>query len=326
MKIFVYSCRDDERSLFEQYSKDWKLDLGYCKTQPTMENSYMAEGYHCICIVGTVISDDLLRTFAKIGIKMISTRTIGYEHVNISLAKELGIKIASIVYSPNAVADFTIMLMLMSLRKAKYILQRYHVNDYTLAWNRGRELRNMTVGIVGGGRIGRTVIEEISGFGCKILVYDKFQNEEVKNFAEYVDFDYLLTNSDLITFHAPATSDTYHLLNCNNVKNLKKDVIIINTSRGILIDNKALIYGLEEKIISAVGMDVIDNEPVIYNIDHKNSLLIDHDIAILESYPNVIITPHTAFFTDQAVKDMVENSLRNCVCYFENKPIAGEIF
>lgn len=325
MKIFIYSCRDDERVLFEQYSRDWKLDLGYFKRQPTMENAYMAEGYPCISVVGTVISDTLLREFAKLGVKMIATRSIGYEHINIVLAKELEIKVANIVYSPNAVADFAIMLMLMSLRKAKYILERYRVNDYTLAWNQGRELRNMTVGVVGGGRIGRTVIEEISGFGCRILVYDKYQNEEIKKYAEYVDYDDLLKHADLITFHAPATPDTFHMLNCDNVKKLKKDVIIINTSRGSLIDNKALIYGLEEKIISAVGIDVIDNEPVIYNVDHKNNLLKDHDVAILESYPNVIITPHTAFFTDQAVKDMVENSLRNCVCFEEGKPIPGEI-
>lgn len=325
MKIFVFSCRDDERVLFEGYSKDWKLDLGYCKTQPTMENAYMAEGFPCITVVGTVISDELLREFAKLGVKMIATRTIGYEHINIKLAKELGIKVANIVYSPNSVADFAIMLMLMCLRKAKYILEHYRVKDFTLAWNQGRELRNMTVGVVGGGRIGHTVIKEISGFGCKILVYDKYENEEIKKYAEYVEYDYLLKNADLITFHAPATPDTYHLLNCDNVKYLKKNVVIINTSRGSLVDNKALIYGLEEKIISAVGVDVIDNEPVIYNIDHKDSLLLDHDVAILESYPNVIITPHTAFFTDQAVKDMVENSLRNCVCFGEGKPIPGEI-
>ncbi|MBP1736295.1 MAG: fldH [Oscillospiraceae bacterium] len=325
MKIMIYSCRDDERVLFEQYARQWNLQLGYCNIQPTMENVHLAEGYPCISVVGTVISDELLREFARLGVKMISTRSIGYEHINIALAKELGVKVANITYSPNAVADFAIMLMLMSLRRARYIMERYRVKDFTLAWNQGRELRNMTVGVVGAGRIGQTVIREISGFGCKILVYNRHQNEEIKRYAEYVEYEELLRRSDIITFHAPATEQTYHLLNRDNVKRLKPGVIIINTSRGALVDNKALIDGLEQNIISAVGLDVIDNEPVIYNVDHKNALLMDHDIAVLESYPNVIITPHTAFFTDQAVRDMVENSLQNCVCFGEDQPIPGEI-
>ncbi|MGE4354638.1 MAG: NAD(P)-dependent oxidoreductase [Oscillospiraceae bacterium] len=325
MKIFVYSCRDDEKVLFDKYEKDWNLELGFCKTQPLMENAHLAKGYPCISIVGTIVSDELLREFADMGVKLIATRSIGYEHVNTKLARELGITVASIVYSPNAVADFAIMLMLMSLRKAKYILERYRVRDNTLLWNRGRELRNMTVGIVGGGRIGRTVMQELSGFGCKLLVYDKFQNDAVKKMATYVEFDELLAQSDVISFHAPSTPDTYHLLNMDSVKKLKKGAVIINTSRGALIDNKALIYGLEQKIISAVGIDVIDGEPVVYNVDFKDELFIHHDVAVLESYPNVIITPHTAFFTDQAVSDMVENSLRNCVCFYEGEKIPGQV-
>ena len=323
MKIFVYSCRDDEKPLFDEYGEKWGLELGFCKTQPLMENADMAEGYPCISVVGTIISDDLLREFARLGVKMISTRSIGYEHINVSLAKELGITVANIVYSPNAVADFAIMLMLMSLRKAKYIIDRYRVKDFRLAWNQGRELRNMTVGVVGGGRIGRTVIKEIQGFGCRILVYDKFQNDEVKKIAQYVDYDYLLEHADVITFHAPSTPETYHMLNCENVMRLKPGAVIINTSRGALVDNKAVIKGIEAGIISAAGMDVIDEEPVVYNVDHNDRPFIHHDVAILETYPNVILTPHTAFFTDQAVRDMVENALKNCVCFYKNEQIPG---
>ena len=325
MKIFVYSCRDDERGLFEEYGKKWDLELGYCKEQPTMENASLAEGYPCITVVGTKISDELLDKFAQMGIRCIAARCIGVDHINVKYAKSLGIRVSNITYSPNSVADYAILLILMCLRKEKYILEHYKVNDYTLACNQGRELRDMTVGVVGGGRIGKTVMKQISGFGCKILVYDKFQMEEVKEYAEYVDYETLLENSDIITYHAPGTKDTYHMLNMDNVKKLKKNCIIINTSRGSNIDNKALIYGLEQGIIGAVGLDVIDNEPVIYNIDHKDALLVDHDIAILESYPNVIITPHTAFFTDHAVRDMVEHALENAVAFGEGKIMPGEV-
>lgn len=325
MKIFVYSCRDDERELFEEYEKSWNLELGYCKEQPTMDNADLAEGYSCITIVGTKISDELLDKFAGLGVKCIAARCIGVDHINLNHAKELGIRVSNISYSPNAVADYAIMLMLMCLRKAKYIMERYKVNDYSLAWNRGRELRDMTVGIIGGGRIGRTVMKEISGFGCKIIVYDRYEVDEVKKYAEYVDYKTLLEKSDIITFHAPGTKETYHMLNMESLSLLKKNVIIINTSRGSNVDTKALIAGLEQGIISAAGLDVLDNEPTIYNIDHKDTALTDYDAAVLESFPNVIITPHTAFFTDHAVRDMVEHSLQNAIAFGKGKRMPGEI-
>ena len=324
MKIFVYSCRDDERELFEEYEKEWGLELGYCKVQPTMENAELARGYSCITVVGTKISDELLEKLYEVGVRCIAARCIGIDHINLAKAHELGIRVSNITYSPNAVADYAIMLMLMCLRKAKYILERYKVNDYSLAWNRGRELRDMTVGIVGGGRIGRTVMKQISGFGCKIQVYDQYEMDEVKQYATYVDYETLLRTSDIITFHAPGTKETYHMLNMDSLPLLKKNVIIINTSRGSNVDTKALISGLEQGIISAAGLDVLDNEPTIYNIDHKNSILTDHDVAVLESFPNVVITPHTAFFTDHAVRDMVEHALENAVAFGEGKTMPGE--
>ncbi len=324
MKIFVYSCRDDERELFEEYEKAWNLELGYCKEQPTMENAELARGYSCITVVGTKISDELLEKLYEVGVRCIAARCIGIDHINLVKAHELGIRVSNITYSPNAVADYAIMLMLMCLRKAKYIMERYKVNDYSLAWNRGRELRDMTVGIVGGGRIGRTVMKQISGFGCKIQVYDQYEMDEVKQYATYVDYETLLKTSDIITFHAPGTKETYHMLNMDSLKLLKKNVIIINTSRGSNVDTKALICGLEQGIISAAGLDVLDNEPTIYNIDHKNNILTDHDVAVLESFPNVVITPHTAFFTDHAVRDMVEHALENAVAFGEGKTMPGE--
>ena len=325
MKIFVYSCRDDERELFEEYEKAWNLELGYCREQPTMENADLAAGYPCITVVGTKISDELLEKLAGLGVKCIAARCIGVDHINLKHAKELGIRVSNISYSPNSVADYAIMLMLMCLRKAKYIMDRYKVHDYSLAWNRGRELRDMTVGIVGSGKIGRTVMKQIQGFGCRILVYSRHELNEVKEYAEYVDYETLLRESDIISFHTPGTKETYHMLNMDSVPLLKKGVVIINTSRGSNVDTKALIEGLEKGIISAAGLDVLDHEPTIYNIDHKDTLLTDHDVAVLESYPNVVITPHTAFFTDHAVRDMIEHGLQNAIAFGEGKRMPGEI-
>ncbi len=325
MKVFVYSCRDDEKILYDKLAAKLGFEFGFCKIQPTMDNYELARGYECISVVGTKISDELLEKFAENGLKCITARCIGVDHINVKYAKELGIRVSNITYSPNAVADYAILLMLMCLRKEKYILEHYKVNDYTLAQNCGRELRDMTVGIVGGGRIGRTVMKQISGFGCKMLVYDKYKMDEVKEYAEYVSYEELLEKSDIISFHAPGTADTYHMLNMDNVKKLKKNCIIINTSRGSNVDTKALIYGIEQGIIGAAGLDVIDNEPTIYNIDHKDNIPKDHDIAVLESFPNVVITPHTAFYTDHAVRDMIEHSLENAAAFYNGDRMPGEI-
>ncbi len=325
MKVFVYSCKDDERELFESYEKHSELQFGYCKEQPKMENVYLAEGYPCITVVGTKISEELLDELYSLGVRCICARCIGVDHIPLAHAKELGVRVSNITYSPNSVADFAILLMLMCLRKARYILERYRVHDYSLIDNKGRELRDMTVGLVGGGRIGLTVMKQLSGFGCKMLVYDRYQNDEVKKYAEYVDYETLLKESDIVSYHTPGTKETYHMLNTDNVKLLKKGAIIINTSRGSNVDTKALIYGLENDIVSAAGLDVLDNEPTIYNIDHKAKLLKDHDVAVLESYPNVIITPHIAFLTDHAVRDMVENALVNAEAYAKGNDMPGEI-
>lgn len=325
MKIFMYSCKKDEQIILPQISKKYGVEIGFCEMQPTMENCKLAEGYDCISMLATILDNQIMDKFKGMGIGFISTRTIGVEHIDLNHAKKIGMQVAHILYSPNAIADFAVMLILMCLRKAKYIMKRYEVKDYELGRNQGRELRNMTVGVVGTGRIGRTVIKEISGFGCKILAYDLFENEEIKKYASYVSYDEILEKCDVITFHIPASKENNHMINLNNVSRLKPGVVIINTARGSLIDNRALVKGIEENIIGAVGMDVIDNEPVYYNFDHKDMRLEDHDAVILESFSNVIMTPHTAFYTDQAVHDMVENSVATCCQYMKKEKIDWKI-
>lgn len=325
MKIFMYSCKKDEQEILDSISEKYHVEIGFCEKQPLMENYELASGYDCISMVGTHLDNEVMDKFKKEGVGFISARCIGTDHIDLEHAKEIGMKVAHIVYSPNAIADFAIMLMLMSLRKAKYIMNRFAVKDYELGYNQGRELRNMTVGIVGTGRIGRTVMKQISGFGCKMIAYDLYENEETKKYAEYVPYEELLRKSDVITFHLPATEETYHMLNIENVMDLKPGVVIINTARGSLIESKALIKGIEDGIISAAGLDVIDKEPAYYNYDHKNGYVEDHDAVVLESFSNVVMTPHTAFYTDQAIYDMVENSVHTCCQYMNNEKIDWQL-
>lgn len=250
---------------------------------------------------------------------MISTRTIGYDHVDIEAAKEFGIHVSNVSYSPECVADYTVMLMLMSLRRMKRIMQRGEINDFSLPGIQGRELPNLTVGVLGTGRIGQAVIRDLSGFGCKIYAYDKYENENVKGYAEYTDLDTIYKECDLITLHMPLAEDNFHLIGKEAFGKMKDGVVIVNTARGGLIDTKALIEAIESGKAGAAGLDVIEDEFGMYYYDRKSDVLSKRDLYILRGFPNVIVTPHMAFYTDQAVSDMVKHSIESCILREEGK-------
>ena len=246
MKIFVYSYREfDEAEYFQKFSEEYGVELGISRDDPTMENAYLAEGYEYVSIITTKIDAELMERFHELGVKMISTRTIGYDHVDIAAAKRLGMHVSNVSYSPECVADYTVMLMLMSIRKMKRIMQREEINDFSLPGIQGRELPNFTVGVLGTGRIGRAVIRDLSGFGCKIYAYDKYENDSVKEYAQYADLDTIYRECDLITLHMPLLDDNFHLIDGDAIAKMKDGVVIVNTARGGLIDTKALIEGIE---------------------------------------------------------------------------------
>jgi len=319
MKILAYSHRSDETEYFQEFSKKYSIEVTLCDEGPTMENAEMATGFECISIITTVINSELIEKFHELGVKFISTRTVGYDHINLKRAKELGIHIGNATYSSNSVADYTIMLILMAIRKVKLIMEKSSIQDYSLNGVQGKELPNLTIGVIGTGKIGQTVIRYLSGFGCKILAHDIYETESVKNYATYVDFDTIIKDSDVITLHMPATNNNFHMINKNSISLMKEGVFIINTARGSLINTSDLITAIEENKIGGAALDVLENESDIYYKDLKGGILRNKDLAILKSFPNVIITPHTAFYTNQAVSDMVENSIRSCILFMENK-------
>ncbi|MDR3595702.1 D-isomer specific 2-hydroxyacid dehydrogenase family protein [Clostridium sp.] len=319
MKILAYSHRSDETKFFKEFSEKYNVEVVLTNESPTMKTADLAKGFDCISIITTMISEELVEKFHELGVKFISTRTIGYDHIDLKKAKELGIGVGNATYSPNSVADYTIMLMLMAIRKVKLIMEKSNVQDYSLKGVQGKELPNLTIGVLGTGRIGQTVIKHLSGFDCEIVAYDLYENEDVKSYAKYVDLDTLLKNSDIITLHMPATDDNYHMINKNSIRIMKEGVFIINTARGSLINTCDLIQGIEKKKIGGAALDVIEHEANLYYNDLKDQILDNRDLAILKSFPNVIVTPHTAFYTDQAVSDMVENSIKSCIFFSENK-------
>lgn len=320
MKLFVYSYREfDEAEFFQKFAEEYQVELGICHDAPTMENAYLAEGYPYVSIITTKIDKDLMNRFHALGVKMISTRTIGYDHIDLEAARKCGISVGNVTYSPECVADYTVMLMLMSIRKMKRIMQREEINDFSLPGIQGKEMPNFTVGVLGTGRIGRAVIRDISGFGCKIYAYDQYENDEVKKYAQYASLDEIYEKCDMITLHMPLTEENMHLIDAEAIQKMQDSVVLINTARGGLIDTKALIDGLESGKIGAAGLDVIEDEFGMYYFDRKSDVLSKHDLYILRGFPNVIVTPHMAFYTDQAVSDMVKHSIESCMLHEAGK-------
>lgn len=327
MKVLVYNYRDfDEKKWFDKYSQELGIELKICREAPEMgKNIDLAKGCDALSIITSKIPEEMVQAFYDYGIRYISTRTIGYDHIAIHKAQELGIKVGNAIYGPDGVADYAIMLMLMSIRKMKRIMQRAEIQDFSLKGIQGRELHDFTVGVIGTGRIGRTVIKHLSGFGCRIQAYDLYENDDVKTYADYVSLDKLLSTSDIITLHTPLTEENLHLINKDSIAKMKQDVVIVNTARGGLIDSEALIEGLENGKIAAAGLDVVEKEFGLYYNDLKSDILDNRELAILRSFPNVIVTPHMAFYTDNAIESMVKNSLTSCKCFMEGKDNPWEV-
>lgn len=311
-KIAVYNARQDEMTFFKQYQDKFKLDIEYIDEELNFETAVKAKGAEAVTVQGSNNVDRLsLKVLSESGVKYLAVRSSGYNNVDIEAAKEYGIRFSNVNYSSNSVADYTTMLILMCVRKVKQIIARNDVQDYTLAGIQGREIRNLTIGIIGTGKIGATVAKNLSGFNCKIIGYDVYENDNLRNILEYVSLDELLSKSDVITLHAPLFDSNFHMINKESIEKMKDGVCIINCGRGPLVDTEALIEGIETGKIGAAGLDVIEDELSIFHSDHRLNILNNHNLSILRAFPNVIITPHAAFYTDQAVSDMVENALKS---------------
>lgn len=327
MKVTVYNCREfDEKELFLKYGKELSLELVLCKDAPNAENAALAEGSECIDIITSKMTKELLTIFASYGVKYVTTRTIGYDHIDTEAAKELGITVANAPYGPHGVADYTVLLILMTIRKMKRILERTNIQDYTLMGSQGRELKDLTVGVIGTGRIGRTVLKNLSGFGCRLLAYDLYENAEVtKSGVPYVTLEEMWRQADVITLHAPLTDENFHMIDASAIAKMKDGVMLVNTARGGLIDSEALIQGIESGKIGGAGLDVVENEFGLYYYDHKSDILKNRDLAVLRGFPNVTVSHHMAFYTDECVNTVVRDSLQGCKCFMEGKENPWEI-
>lgn len=310
MKIAAYEVRPDEEPIINNLCKKYDIDVEITKDNLDESTVGMAKGCDGITTLGqSTYSDEVLDTLKEFGVKVLSSRCVGYNHMNVDYARKLGFKICNGSYAPNGVAEYTVMAILMCIRNQKKALYNTNDNDFTLKGKMGRELRTMTVGILGAGKIGRMVIKILSGFGCKLLAYDVIENDEVKEYAEYVDIDTIYEQCDVISIHMPLLENTVGMINKDAIAKMKKGVILVNNARGELIDVDAIIEGIESEKIGALYCDAFPGEVGIIHVPHDSDIVHTDGmpyfkLKYLRSFVNVYHTPHMAFFTEEAAEAM----------------------
>jgi D-specific alpha-keto acid dehydrogenase len=310
MGLTIYGCGQDEALLFREMAPRFGVQPTITDAAVSDATLALARGNRCISVGHkTHISGSILLALRQAGVRYVSTRSVGYNHIDVQWAESVGISVETVAYSPDSVADYTLMLMLMAVRNAKSTLSRAQAHDYRLNDVRGKELRDMTVGVIGTGRIGAAVMDRLRGFGCRVLAHDP----SPKAAADYVALDALFQRSDVVTIHTPLNADTHHLLNRQRLKQMRHGAFIINTGRGPLVDTEALLSALESGRLGGAALDVLEGEEGVFYSDRSQGPVENPLLVRLQELPNVLITPHTAYYTDHALSDTIEHTLLNCL-------------
>ena len=326
MKIFAFALRPfDELPFLDALSRELGFDYGWTDAYPTLENAHLAEGADALNIITNPMTPELLDAYHALGVTAIATRSIGYDHIDVAHARRLGMRIAHAAYPPEGVADYTVMLMLMALRRVKFVLRQAAVQDFSLEGKIGRDLSSCTVGIVGTGAIGSRVIRHLSGFGCEMLAYDPRESEAVHGLARYTSLDELLEACDIISLHAPGLPENYHMIGTAELDRMRKGAILVNAARGSLVDTDALIAALESGHLGGAALDTIEREEGLYYLDRTRDILPHRERAVLEALPNVIVSPHMAFYTDRDVEGMVRSTCEALLAFSRGEGSPYEI-
>jgi D-specific alpha-keto acid dehydrogenase len=315
--ITFYGCEQHEAALLREITARCAVTPTITSVAASEATAGLSTGNRCISIGHTSqISHATLLALHQAGVRYISTRSAGYNHIDLHAAERLGITVENVAYSPASVADYTLMLMLMVVRNAKSTMLRSQAHDYRLSEVLGRELRDMTIGVIGAGRIGTAVIERLRSFGSRVLASDRHPEPSL----DCVPLSSLLAQSDVVTLHTPLTGETHHLLHRQRIRQMKPGAFIVNTGRGSLIDTEALLHALESGRLGGAALDVLEGEEGIFSFDHSQNVALHPQLVRLQQLPNVVITPHTAYYTDHALRDLVETTLANCLCFLKEVP------
>jgi D-lactate dehydrogenase len=328
MKVAIFSTKPYDQEFLQAANAAHGHELVFFEPRLTHEARALAAGFPAICVfVNDQLDATVLTALAHQGTRLIALRCAGFNNVDLLAARDLGLTVVRVpAYSPHAVAEHTVGLILTLNRQIHRAHARVREGNLALDGLLGFDLHDRTVGIVGTGKIGTVVAHIMKGFGCRLLAYDPVPNADcVALGARYVPLSELLTESDIITLHCPLTPETHHLIDTRALSQMKPGVMLINTSRGALIDTRTVIEALKSGQIGYLGLDVYEEEADLFFEDLSNRLIQDDVFARLLTFPNVIITGHQAFFTRNALEKIAETTLSNITDFEQGRACANEV-
>jgi D-lactate dehydrogenase len=315
MKVAFFSTKRYDRQSFAEANAEYNHELTFFEPRLTPQTVSLAAGYPAVCVfINDTLDAEVLKTLVDNGTKVIALRSAGFNNVDLAAVADLGLKVVRVpAYSPYAVAEHAVGLVLMLNRKLYRAYNRVREDNFSLEGLLGFDLHGTTVGVVGTGKIGLIFAQIMQGFGCHLLGYDAFPNDRFTAVgdARYVDLPELLANADIISLHCPLLPATRHIINSASIAQMKPGVMLINTSRGGLMDTRAVIEGIKSGQIGYLGTDVYEEEADLFFEDLSDTVIKDDTFQLLQSYPNVVITAHQAFFTQNALQAIAKTTLQN---------------
>ena len=326
MKVKLFCKQAAQEKFLDELFKGYGLDYDATEDLPSLEayKALKGQGFDAVISVPHPTGEEEFRTLKEAGVKHVITQSVGFDHFDKEAAKKYGIGIHHAVYPPQSVASYAVMCILMSARRVHTILEGYRTRDFRINQCRGHDLSELTVGIIGTGKIGQCVAKRLRPFECKILCYDIYENDGLKEFCEYVSMEELLQRCDIVTLHAFASPENHHLINAEKLALMKPGAYIVNTARGDLIDTWALIDALRAKKLGGAVLDVIEDESGYYYTDARQKPVPEH-IAALEELPEVTLLQHMAFCTYLSANEQLKTAIEASYLALSGKPNPYEI-
>ena len=327
MKVAVFSTKAYDRRSLEAANAGQGHELFFLESRLAIPTAPLAAGYGAVC---AFINDELhartLEILARGGTRLIALRSAGFNHVDLKAAEALGLKVLRVpAYSPHAVAEHALALIMTLNRKTHRAYNRVREGNFSLDGLLGFDVQGKTAGIVGTGKIGMILAEILAGMGCKVLGFDPFPHDHFKKIGTYVDFQELLRESHIISLHCPLTPESHHLINKETLALMRKGTMLINTSRGALIDAQAVTGALKSGRLGYLGLDVYEQEADLFYENLSETIIQDDVFQRLLTFPNVLITSHQAFFTENAMKNIAETTIGNITEFEKGKPGPNEV-
>lgn len=321
-KVAFFDTKLYDRTWFDALGKNYEIT--YFEEKLNHHTAKFTDGFDAVCaFVNDRVNALAIERLYNNGVQLIAMRCAGYSNVDVKAAFQKLHIVRVPAYSPHAVAEHTMGLLLTLNRRLHKAYNRTREFNFSIVGLTGTDLYGKTVGVIGTGKIGRTFIDICRGFGMRVLAYDKFPAKD--SGLDYVELDTLLRESDVISLHCPLTPDTRHILNRDAFSKMKKGVFILNTSRGALIDSEALLDALNSRTVGGAGLDVYEEEANLFYEDRSDTIIHDDTLALLVSRPNVILTAHQAFLTEEALHNIAEETIKNLDAFFSGAPLENEI-